>query len=87
VAMEPPHPHAWRVADRWLSTGEKRAIVEAYTQIHARGVLHRDVALRHMLVGTLLSRYKHHFPLNGVQAVTGRLQSSILDMHLVFHQL
>ncbi len=53
MAMEPPHPHAWRVADRSLSTNEKRVIVEAYAQIHARGVLHRDVALRHMLIGTL----------------------------------
>ena len=52
MAMEPPHPHAWRVADRSLSTNEKRGIVEAYAEIHARGVLHRDVALRHMLIGT-----------------------------------
>ena len=51
MAMEPPHPHAWRVAERSLSTNEKRVIVEAYSQIHARGVLHRDVALRHMLIG------------------------------------
>ncbi|KAF8272896.1 hypothetical protein EI94DRAFT_103997 [Lactarius quietus] len=51
MAMEPPHPHAWRVADRSLSTNEKRVIVEAYAKIHARGVLHRDVALRHMLIG------------------------------------
>lgn len=52
MAMETPHPHAWRVADRSLSTEEKRAVVEAYARIHARGVLHRDVALRHMLIGT-----------------------------------
>ena len=32
---------------------EKGAIVEAYAQIHARGVLHGDVVLRHMLIGTL----------------------------------
>ncbi|KAN0134898.1 hypothetical protein V8E53_007272 [Lactarius tabidus] len=51
MAMEPPHPHAWRVADRSLSTNEKRVIVEAYSRIHARRVLHRDVALRHMLIG------------------------------------
>lgn len=53
IAMEPPHPHAWRVADRSLSMDEKGAIVEAYAQIHARGVLHGDVVLRHMLIGTL----------------------------------
>jgi hypothetical protein len=53
MAMEPPHPHAWRVADRSLSVEEKRAIVDAYAQIHARGVLHGDVALRHMLIGML----------------------------------
>ncbi|KAI0001845.1 hypothetical protein BJV77DRAFT_19811 [Russula vinacea] len=51
MAMEPPHPHAWRVADRSLSMDEKRAIVDAYAQIHARGVLHGDVTLRHMLIG------------------------------------
>ena len=51
MAMELPHPHSWRVADRSLSTDEKRAIVDAYAQIHARGVLHGDVALRHILVG------------------------------------
>jgi|SRR5712671_1552197 len=53
MAMEPPHPHAWRVADRSISTAEKGAIVEAYIQIHARGVLHGDVALKHMLIGML----------------------------------
>jgi len=51
MAMELPHPHSWRVADRSLSTDEKRAIVDAYVQIHARGVLHGDVALRHILIG------------------------------------
>ena len=51
MAMEPPHPHAWRVADRSLSVGEKYAVVDAYAQIHARGVLHGDVVLRHMLIG------------------------------------
>jgi hypothetical protein len=43
---------------------EKHAIVEAYAQIHARGVLHGDVALRHMLIGIvfrlLLSSLSHH---------------------------
>jgi hypothetical protein len=56
MAMEPPHPHAWRVADRSLSMDEKRAIVDAYAQIHARGVLHGDVTLRHMLIGMLRSQ-------------------------------
>ncbi|KAF8506930.1 hypothetical protein F5888DRAFT_1646516 [Russula emetica] len=51
MAMELPHPHSWRIADRSLSTDEKRAIVDAYAQIHARGVLHGDVALRHILIG------------------------------------
>ena len=49
--MELPHPHSWRVADRSLSADEKCAIVDAYAQIHARGVLHGDVALRHILIG------------------------------------
>ena len=52
--MELPHPHSWQVADRSLSTDEKRAIVNAYAQIHARGVLHGDVALRHILIGMLM---------------------------------
>ncbi|KAI0274824.1 hypothetical protein BC834DRAFT_15383 [Gloeopeniophorella convolvens] len=51
MAMEPPHPHAWRVADRSLIIPEKKAIIDAYARIHSRGVLHRDVALRHMLIG------------------------------------
>jgi hypothetical protein len=51
MAMEPPHPHAWRVVGESISVDEKHAIVQAYAQIHARGVLHGDVALRHMLIG------------------------------------
>ena len=61
MAMEPPHPHAWRIADRSLSPDEKRAIVDAYARIHARGVLHGDVALRHILIGMLTLQNFHHF--------------------------
>jgi hypothetical protein len=59
--MELPHPHSWRVADRSLSTDEKRAIVDAYVQIHARGVLHGDVALRHILIGMSILQNLHCF--------------------------
>jgi hypothetical protein len=58
---------------------EKRAIVEAYAQIHARGVLHGDVALRHMLIGIVfrlqLSSLSHH---HSKQAGTESQQSSTL---------
>ena len=59
MAMELPHPHSWRVADRSLSTDEKRAIVDAYAHIHARGVLHGDVALRHILIGMSILQNSH----------------------------
>jgi len=59
--MELPHPHSWRVADRSLSSDEKRAIVDAYAQIHARGVLHGDVALRHILIGMSIPQNFHRF--------------------------
>jgi hypothetical protein len=59
--MELPHPHSWRVADRSLSTDEKHAIVDAYAQIHARGVLHGDVALRHILIGMSVRQSFHCF--------------------------
>jgi hypothetical protein len=87
MAMEPPHPHAWRVADRSLSVGEKYAIVDAYAQIHARGVLHGDVALRHMLIGTfrlLLLALSHQAP---KQAGTEKQQSSTSGRLLAFNPL
>jgi len=61
MAMELPHSHSWRVADRSLSMDEKHAIVDAYAQIHAHGVLHGDVALRHILIGMLLLQNLHCF--------------------------
>jgi hypothetical protein len=87
MAMEPPHPHAWRVADRSLSVGEKYAIVDAYAQIHARGVLHGDVALRHMLIGMfrlLLSALSHQVP---KQAGTEKQQSSTSGRLLALNPL
>jgi hypothetical protein len=85
MAMEPPHPHAWRMAERSLSEDEKHAIVEAYAQIHARGVLHGDVALRHMLIGMFrpqLSSLSHYI---SKQAGTGSQQSSISGRLLAFN--
>ena len=87
MAMEPPHPHAWRVADRSLSVDEKYAIVDAYAQIHARGVLHGDVVLRHMLIGmfrVLLLALSHQ----GLrQAGTEKQQSSTSGGLLAFNPL
>ncbi|EJD34494.1 hypothetical protein AURDEDRAFT_76135, partial [Auricularia subglabra TFB-10046 SS5] len=51
VAMEPPHRVGWREADKNLSDAVKQRIIDAYNEIHARGVLHGDVELRHMLIG------------------------------------
>ena len=87
MAMEPPHPHAWRVADRSLSVGEKYAIVDAYAQIHARGVLHGDVVLRHMLIGMfrlLLLALSHQGP---KQAGTEKQRSSTSGRLLAFNPL
>lgn len=51
LAMEPPHHIGWHEADPYASLELKDKIVEAYRKIHAQGVLHNDVELRHMLIG------------------------------------
>ncbi|KAI0048359.1 hypothetical protein FA95DRAFT_1462194, partial [Auriscalpium vulgare] len=51
MAMELPHPFAWRTASSALSRRDKKSIVNAYAAIHAQGVLHGYVSLDHMLVG------------------------------------
>ncbi|KAI0036689.1 hypothetical protein K488DRAFT_40545, partial [Vararia minispora EC-137] len=51
VAMEPPHPIWWFEASSSIPDVLKAKIVVAYQRIHAQGVLHGDVALRHMLIG------------------------------------
>jgi hypothetical protein len=86
MAMEPPHPHAWRVAERSISVDEKDAIVEAYAQIHARGVLHGDVALRHMLIGMFMFRLQLSFLSQGLkQAGTENRQLSTSGRLLAFN--
>lgn len=50
VAMEPPHPRGWAEASRASPDAVKQRIVDAYARIHARGILHGDIELRHMLV-------------------------------------
>jgi hypothetical protein len=66
---------------------EKRAIVDAYAQIHARGVLHGDVALRHMLIGTLRFQLSSlSFSPGSMQAGMEGQQLSISDGHLAFNR-
>ncbi|KDQ08905.1 hypothetical protein BOTBODRAFT_557546 [Botryobasidium botryosum FD-172 SS1] len=50
VAMEPCHPVAWTEAHRNMTRKRKDAVVEAFRRIHAMGVLHNDVELRHILI-------------------------------------
>jgi hypothetical protein len=49
--MEPPHPSFWIEASPDMPTILKQKCIEAFEKIHARGVLHGDVELRHMLIG------------------------------------
>jgi hypothetical protein len=51
VAMEPPHHIGWREADPHISIELKESILEAFRKIHAQGVLHNDVELRHIMIG------------------------------------
>ncbi|KAL0580287.1 hypothetical protein V5O48_001704 [Marasmius crinis-equi] len=51
VAMEPPHHSFWIEASTDMPLVLKDRCVEAFEKIHARGVLHGDVELRHMLIG------------------------------------
>ncbi|KAK1223784.1 hypothetical protein PQX77_013308 [Marasmius sp. AFHP31] len=51
VAMEPPHHSFWIEASSDMPLVLKDRCVEAFEKLHARGVLHGDVELRHMLIG------------------------------------
>ena len=51
VAQDLPHPKRWREADMFLEEVHKEAIIAAYQKLHDRGILHGDVAYRHMLIG------------------------------------
>ncbi|KIM84627.1 hypothetical protein PILCRDRAFT_818205 [Piloderma croceum F 1598] len=51
IAMEPPHPSFWIEASPDMPIVLKQRCIEAFEKIHARGVLHGNVELRHMLIG------------------------------------
>ena len=52
VAMELPSSTFWVEASEDMSDYLKRKCITAFDEIHARGVLHNDVELRHMLVSS-----------------------------------
>ncbi|KII93328.1 hypothetical protein PLICRDRAFT_65278, partial [Plicaturopsis crispa FD-325 SS-3] len=51
IAMEPPHPVFWTEASATMVDALKERCIHAFEKIHAQGVLHGDVELRHMLIG------------------------------------
>ncbi|KAI0067704.1 hypothetical protein BV25DRAFT_851712 [Artomyces pyxidatus] len=51
VATEPPHPVFWIEASPSMPDVLKERVLDAFRQIHACGVVHNDVALRHILIG------------------------------------
>jgi hypothetical protein len=51
IAMEPPHHSFWIEASADMPNVLKERCIEAFEKIHACGVLHGDVELRHMLIG------------------------------------
>ncbi|TFY51205.1 hypothetical protein EVG20_g11112 [Dentipellis fragilis] len=51
IAMTPPHSSFWIEAHPTMPNVLKELVIEAYEKIHAHGVVHGDVALRHILIG------------------------------------
>ncbi|KAI0274683.1 hypothetical protein BC834DRAFT_5389 [Gloeopeniophorella convolvens] len=51
IAMELPHPVFWMEASASIPLVLKARVVEAFRKLHERGVVHGDVALRHILIG------------------------------------
>ena len=51
IAMELPHPVFWMEASASMPVVLKDCVVEAFRKLHERGVVHGDVALRHILIG------------------------------------
>jgi len=51
IAMDLPHPIFWMEASASMPTVLKDRVVEAFQKLHERGVVHGDVALRHILIG------------------------------------
>ncbi|TDL28322.1 hypothetical protein BD410DRAFT_683199, partial [Rickenella mellea] len=50
VAMELPSSAFWVEASEDMPNHLKEKCIAAFDKIHARGVLHNDVELRHMLI-------------------------------------
>jgi tRNA A-37 threonylcarbamoyl transferase component Bud32 len=51
IAMELPHPVFWMEASASMPVVLKDCVVEAFRKLHERGIVHGDVALRHILIG------------------------------------
>ncbi|GBE78267.1 hypothetical protein SCP_0111500 [Sparassis crispa] len=51
LAMEPPHHSFWIEASPDMPDILKEIVVEGLEKIHAKGVLHGDIELRHILIG------------------------------------
>ncbi|KAH9064177.1 hypothetical protein EDB87DRAFT_1383586 [Lactarius vividus] len=51
IAMDLPHPVFWMEASASMPVVLKDRVVEAFQKLHERGIVHGDVALRHILVG------------------------------------
>ncbi|KAH9982509.1 hypothetical protein BGW80DRAFT_28808 [Lactifluus volemus] len=51
IAMDLPHPVLWMEASASMPMVLKDRVVEAFQRLHERGVVHGDVALRHILIG------------------------------------
>ncbi|KAJ7492895.1 hypothetical protein FB451DRAFT_1079243 [Mycena latifolia] len=51
VAMEPPHHSFWIEASPDMPHILKKRCVQAFEKLHAAGVHHGDIELRHMLIG------------------------------------
>jgi hypothetical protein len=49
--MDLPHPVFWMEASASMPVVLKDRVVEAFQNLHERGVVHGDVALRHILIG------------------------------------
>lgn len=51
IAMDLPHPVFWMEASASMPVVLKDRVVEAFQKLHGRGIVHGDVALRHILIG------------------------------------
>jgi hypothetical protein len=51
IAMELPHPVFWMEASASMPIVLRDRVVEAFRKLHEQGIVHGDVALRHILIG------------------------------------